>query len=214
MVSNFQLVPEVDDMGNTRIHAERVSIARDKTMASTLIRGADPTRFGTLICHLANQFANGMDEYPEDFGAAHSLLESYSSPSNTRPRVPQQQATHAHAMSVAAPASEASAMTFAQQAAVPGTDGVTHEGITCYNCRSMGHYSDDCPQARTSSGTTLFQYAYMMAQSNDAGIDPNWILLDSQSTISVFRNRSMLSNIRRSPHTLRALRTEVIKTPT
>ena len=91
VVRNFQLVPKVDDIGNTRMYAEHMSIARDKTMASTLIYGrADPTRFGTLICHLANQFANGMDKYPEDFGAGHSLLESYSSPSNTRPRLAQQ----------------------------------------------------------------------------------------------------------------------------
>ena len=47
----------------------------------------------------------------------------------------------------------------------------------------------------------------MLAQSNNQhGIDANWILLYSQqSTISVFRNASMLSNIRRSPQTLRAL---------
>jgi hypothetical protein len=36
----------------------------------------------------------------------------------------------------------------------------------------------------------------MIAQSNEARIDPEWILLDSQSTISVFRNpTSMLKNI-------------------
>jgi hypothetical protein len=45
----------------------------------------------------------------------------------------------------------------------------------------------------------------MLAQAGDTGIDPDWILLDSQSTISVFKNASMLSNIRRSNHVLRAL---------
>jgi hypothetical protein len=47
----------------------------------------------------------------------------------------------------------------------------------------------------------------MMAQAN-AGpgcMDPNWILLDSQSTISVFNNNNMLKNVRRSPHVLRAI---------
>jgi hypothetical protein len=37
------------------------------------------------------------------------------------------------------------------------------------------------------------------------GIDPTWILLDSQSTISVFRNANMLTNVRKSDHILRAL---------
>ena len=45
----------------------------------------------------------------------------------------------------------------------------------------------------------------MMAQAGDSGIDPSWILLDSQSTISVFKNPRYLTNIRRSEHTLRAI---------
>ena len=45
----------------------------------------------------------------------------------------------------------------------------------------------------------------MLAQANDSGIDPGWILLDSQSTISVFKNPAYLTNIRRSERTLRAI---------
>jgi hypothetical protein len=60
--------------------------------------------------------------------------------------------------------------------------------------------------ASTTSGLTLTQYAYMLAQSgNNCGIDTNWILLDSQSTISVFRNAAMLTSIRESDHMLRAV---------
>ena len=58
-----------------------------------------------------------------------------------------------------------------------------------------------------TTGTTLTQNAYMLAQLQDHGIlDPSWILLDSQSTISVFKNLGMLTNmIQKSAHTLRAL---------
>jgi hypothetical protein len=45
----------------------------------------------------------------------------------------------------------------------------------------------------------------MMAQANAQSIDPTWILLDSQSTISVFRSKDMLHNVRCSPHVLRAI---------
>ena len=45
----------------------------------------------------------------------------------------------------------------------------------------------------------------MLAQTYDTGIDPYSILLDLQSTISVFYNPRMLKNIRRSEHTLRAI---------
>ena len=82
-------------------------------------------------------------------------------------------------------------MTFAQNAAlVVGNNGITHEGIECFQCNSYGHYATECPERAaqtTSTGTTLVQYAYMLAQAGAASIDPNWILLDSQSTISSSR---------------------------
>jgi hypothetical protein len=204
VVTNYKLVPWMSDEGTPRSVEERTAIAREKSMAATLVRGADPSRFGTMICHLANQFANGMDEYPQDFASAHSLLESYSSPANVaRQRVAPLPITSV----VSAPAAATSAATFAQQGQVAGANGVLHEGVTCFRCNSLGHYADECPQhpSRSTTGTTLTQFAYMLAQSRDSGIDPNWILLDSQSTISVFCNEAMLSNIRPSSHTLRAL---------
>ena len=86
----------------------------------------------------------------------------------------------------------------------------------------MGHYATYCPATltlppltnttvtvdtgttATDAGTTLFQFAYNLAQHKHY-IDPNWILLDSQSTISVFNNPKMLSNIRDSGRVLWAL---------
>jgi hypothetical protein len=201
VVTNYQLVPLVLDTGAVRTVEERTMIARDRTLAAALIRGADPTRYGTLIRHLANQYANGMDEYPRDLAAAHSLIGTYESPINARVR-----GMTATVSPTPATTPEVSAITFAQQGATAGTNGVVHDDITCYNCQCIGHYASDCPQGSpATTGTTLTQYAYMLAQSNNAGIDPNWILLDSQSTISVFKNAAMLSNIRRSPHVLRAL---------
>jgi hypothetical protein len=100
---------------------------------------------------------------------------------------------------------EATAMTFAQKAALqPGTNGFTHEGVTCYNCQGSGHYAVDCPKG-TSTGTTLVQHNFVLAQTKVSGLDPSWILLDSQSTVSVFKNPDMLRNIRKSEKILRAI---------
>jgi hypothetical protein len=75
-----------------------------------------------------------------------------------------------------------------------GTDGVTHEGVTCFHCHSLGHYANHRPSA-----VLLVQYARTLAQNVKSSIPSSWILLDSQSSISVFNNPYMISNIRNSP---------------
>jgi Zinc knuckle len=80
-----------------------------------------------------------------------------------------------------------------------GTDGVVHDGITCFQCNASGHYADQCPGA-----VSLLQFACVLTQtSTDTsrydGIPSSWMLLDSQSNISVFNNERMVTNIRLSP---------------
>ena len=94
-------------------------------------------------------------------------------------QLPQQHATGA--------TSASNAITFAQHTvSVAGNDGLTHKGIECCRCHSIGHYASNCPAGSDiPAGTTLTHYAYMMAQQTQGsfGIDPLWILLDSQSTL-------------------------------
>ena len=205
---SFELVPAADAEGNSLKVAERTTIARDRTLAIAYIREAATSRYGSSIKELAIRYARGKDEYPSDLNDAYSALVDYATPVNTGGRTwSTQTATTAAALV------EASAMTFAQQRLVPRTDGATYATITCFRCEGVGHYADRCPSgadtantaASSAAGTTLLQHAYMLAQSKATGIDPHWILLDSQSTISVFKNKEMLTNVRRSPHTLRAI---------
>ncbi len=137
-------------------------------------------------------------------------------------------------------------MTFLQL--VPGTDGETHDGITCYHCNKQGHYAGSCPKhtGNTDEGVQMLQVAtplaappptappswvrtsdtqeslqFLQAEPAPAPDDPytsaftfaqtaqhnlipmSWILLDSQSTVSVFNNPNLLTNIRPSPRALR-----------
>ena len=116
-----------------------------------------------------------------------------------------------------------------------GTNGITHERITCYTFQKKGHYSDACPDAVIGPDPTpvvpavqLLQVEieeainaddvsdYTFAQIEEAiGVDDvsdftfkqqtdkysiiptSWVLLDSQSTVSVFRNARCLKNIRK-----------------
>jgi hypothetical protein len=103
------------------------------------------------------------------------------------------------------------AMTFVQRGSpVPGTNGVLHDGIICYRCNGTGHFDCDCPAKHgtstgTTPGTTLLHHGFMLAQHIVSTIDPMWILLDSLSTISVFNEPDMLTNIRLSGSVLRAV---------
>jgi len=210
-------VPNLDPDGVERTEVQREEIASEETLAMRMIRGADLTKYRTLVADLANQFVKGKDEYPKIMASAATMLELYESPFNQPvwawpPRNP-------GASVCAAISAEASAMTFMHAAggratyeqrvtaSIAGTDGVLHPGISCYGCHGYVHYSDECPKATTNNttGTTLMQYGLMLAQATENGIDPNWILLDSQSTISVFCNPNMLAKIRCSDRTLRAL---------
>ena len=113
---------------------------------------------------------------------------------------------------------ETTGLTFAQAtAAVPGSDGVTHSHITCFDCQRNGHYASVCPKKQSEvqllqapASDTNFAAAkpgFSFVQSGPATdiIPPTWVLLDSQSTASVFKNSHYLTNIRRSAHTLKVL---------
>ena len=211
---NFKLIGATAEDGTPRSDAKRQEMARERTIATALIRNADPSRYGTLITDLANQYAMHKDNYPTDITSAKSLLVMYKTPANVSQRHGNQQrqqqptTTNNDALS---------GLTLAQRAAiaVAGTDGSLRPGVTCYACTLPGHMAGECPTGQAPSpttpattGTTLTQYAYVLAQSaqeGEHGIDPDWILLDSQSTISVFKNAKFLTNIRNSGRMLRAI---------
>ena len=90
--------------------------------------------------------------------------------------------------------------------------------IKCYNCNVMGHYASSCPLPQrtradgTTTGVQMLQHTGICdeeseedntnfcfsLQNNVREIDTNWILLDSESTVSIFRNGRLLKNIRES----------------
>ena len=105
-------------------------------------------------------------------------------------------------------------LSFLQQGtSVPGTDNITHENIKCYNCNKMGHYRGQCSHAnskndKTETGVSALQisklsisdnkYEVMFAQLDElVNIPKSWVLLDTQSTVSVFNNPGLLENIRK-----------------
>jgi Zinc knuckle len=147
VAEDYELIAYTDDAGNTRSVDERKEMSRERTLATAFIQGADPTRYGALITGLSNDYAMGTDKYPTTVTAAFSMLEYYKVPINQKER-PAGNATQ----KTISP--ESSAVTFAQKTAAkvtPGSDGVTHEGITCYSCQSTGHYASVCPETNAAT---------------------------------------------------------------
>ena len=107
--------------------------------------------------------------------------------------------------------SEDDQYTFDQNAAnklpVSGMDGRLFERTICYNCQTYGHYSGNCTEP-SIRGNTLVYDGFVMTQmvcKKYSPISKEWILLDTQSTVSVFNNKQFLTNIRESKETLHAI---------
>ena len=179
MSKSYELIPAKAKDGGVWTVDECKAIERDRSVAMIFIRGADTTRYGTLVAELSNDYAAGKEDNPTDI-TAYSRFVNYTTQVNDRPK---SGATgNQYAMMTTSTSPEVSAMTFAQREGTPGTNGLVHEGFTCYNCQGTGHYTLDCPAVedgnnsiRAANGATLLQHAYMLAQSSATEIDPGGI---------------------------------------
>jgi len=81
----------------------------------------------------------------------------------------------------------------------PGTDGALYAHIQCFACKGKGHYADMCPKG---NAVQLFQsevgglcdpenlpackFTFTSIGTHETLIPKTWVLLNSQSTVSVF----------------------------
>jgi len=205
----------------TLTDATRFKSSRDKAVAILFLRQADRRWYGALWEDLANQFSRGNNQYPKDLTAAHALLVSFKQTREYVPRRGRQLDEYV------APIADVTGVSFAQAGLIAGTDGAVHKHITCFGCQAKGHYSNSCPkvsggndstgrgvqlmqvmEANTAPSTELhdttdYGFTFVLLDGRYDLIPPSWVLLDSQLTISVFRNKHLLSSVRDSDHSMK-----------
>jgi hypothetical protein len=209
---------EFPNLSDTGLRMRAVLAAKRKSIAIAFLKNADRTKYGGLWADLENQFTRGSDQYPTEIIAAYNLLMNFKAPPRQfqrqeRQRQPIQDDTES--------TSGISALTFLHSTPVAGTDGVTHPTVECFDCHDKGHYANLCPSRQEvtllnveteppqdiqevetiqdeepyQSAFTFVGVDYNFHQGSNI-IPDSWILLDSQSTVSVFKNRRLLTDIR------------------
>ena len=197
---------------------EAIKRAKDKYIAYCFLHCSDPHRYGTLLTMLSNQYLLGHDQYPSDLTQTYGMLVNYKVDKTTKSKSPDSVPTQA-SDDESDTAEVEEDMTFLQHGNNKSNDTkATREqyspSISNSNFQeAINLYMDasTSPVDGTSLDTTDFSIDFCctgvgveaptLEQNYDhifthvAHIDSNWVLLDTQSTVHLFKPSNLLTNI-------------------
>jgi hypothetical protein len=171
-----KLAAEIAALTNAQ---EKDTLMRDHYAAALFLRNADHTRYEPLREELKNDFSKGRDEYPKSVTPAYQMLLS-------RDRGTQSSSNKNRHNSGGRGSGRGTG---------GGGGGRSPQGRGRGQEQGRGTQS---PPATVASGKNFTQSAYSMAQMSNHfpdGIPNHYVLLDSDSTVSIFNNAAMLVNI-------------------
>ena len=173
----------------SNVTAKEIEIEVEKVKAMVMLLKSDPARYGTLHEDLCQSVYRGRDEFPTTVTSVYDLLQHTSGKVGARINNLSERLSKFRFRR-----NGKKNITFVQsdsRESVPGKDGKLYEHITCHNCNTPGHYSNQCPVKKDK--VTLAHFS--LTQKKLQLINKNWILLDTCSTVSVFCNEHLLHDI-------------------
>lgn len=172
--------------------------ARERYLAMLFLKKVSREKYGTLWTSLKNYYSRGTKQYPTTLSDVYGMIcaQTPEHRDNRRGREDKEKNNDP----------QPQGFSFLQQGiVVAGSDGKTFPGITCFRCQKKGHYASHCPKgdgagfnalqvyddSNTGKPKVDFMFAqihYVFTQAHAKDIPDMWVLLDSQSTTSIFCN--------------------------
>ena len=183
-----------------QVRKEMIRKSRDKAIAIQLLRGACKKRYTYLRKNLAVDYGLKVDKYPNTIDEAINALNV------------QETNLPAHLQKTK------TGFVLVQDGTdltAPGRNGKMFAQIQCHKCKKNGHYASQCPDADAEPKDSQVSTHVVLHQSHlvsdgkplnqiqltisPGTLDASLILLDSQSTVHVFNNKTLLTDIKRHP---------------
>ncbi len=208
---------------------EKVKSSRNKALAIHFLRQADRRRFGALWEDLANQFSRGNNQYPKDLAEAHNLLVTFRQSRDFVPRrgrqpdggAPTTDASglsfaqlgatpgtdgilHGHITCFGCQEKGHYSNACPRQGGSDAHNGAS--GVQLMQLASLGPDEERIDRERQiemDDGVVDYGFTFALMEDRYNLIPSSWVLLDSQSTVSVFRNKHLLSQVRESTRHLK-----------
>jgi hypothetical protein len=161
-----------------------VKEAKERYLAICFLQSVND-RYSSYLDHLRNSFLDGQEIFSLTLHQACNILQRRS-----------MGATYNNQLE------GGDGVAFTQES----TNGRSKSHITCFQFGQMGHYANECAtrnEHQTHGSNSMVVGMYFHFSQAASNIPATWILLDNQSTLDLFSNRNLLTNIRRSPTRMR-----------